>query len=318
MSNRNEKGPDNGTPTNVLRMSATKSRAKSGSAAKPSGISEALWACLLDDYLSEEEDNEFSKIVGVNSMRSRSAWFLPSLGQASRRRASRNIDPRDVRVRGGPDDDEQPETAFGTGEKDVDERSRVDDAEMPPLTWLSVPSSDMDDGKKSIRSRRNGTDEWKRSRKSRSYRSLEKHNLTREPSRHSNRSKSRSKSRSRHRRRSSPVDTEASMKSRPPSGSRSASLVNKHRSRRQSDDWDFEERQPDATFRDARRGHRVGKDERSRRSVSSGRKKRGKSQPMLQPQHHSDRSSKDLHSRVRSYRGHGGVSRRMNSVAMDS
>lgn len=77
------------------RSTVTRSR----SVARPSGLAEALWACALDDYLSEEEEGEFSKILGKEP----TPWYLLETKSVWTKRQNWEGDPRDARTRGGSD-----------------------------------------------------------------------------------------------------------------------------------------------------------------------------------------------------------------------
>lgn len=118
---------------------------------RPTGLTEALWACVLDDYLSEEEEGEFNKILGKPEQ---VPWYLkPEIVacaatprtatprprnrrlRARDPRESRFVDPRDARARGGRDLDSSDEERDGTPGV-WDEASGQD---MPPVMWLSVP-----------------------------------------------------------------------------------------------------------------------------------------------------------------------------------
>jgi hypothetical protein len=109
-----------------------------GHLVRSTGLTEALWACVLDDYLSEEEEGEFNRILGNTE---KVPWYLrPEVVacSATPRKSTRRIragDPRDARARGGRDPDSSDEERDGTPGV-WDEASAP---EMPPVMWLSVP-----------------------------------------------------------------------------------------------------------------------------------------------------------------------------------
>ena len=107
--------------------STTNESSKSGR--RLAGLNEALWACFLDDYLSEEEEGELSKIVG----RKEELSLLCFQEQTHRI----NEDPRTVKARGCLDDDDSFEYRNG-GTPGV--WNDAPTPEMPPIIWLAVPT----------------------------------------------------------------------------------------------------------------------------------------------------------------------------------
>jgi hypothetical protein len=98
------------------------------------GLHEALWACVLDDYVDEEEEKAFSMIIGEQQQQTACLTFPSSKTIA---------DPRSVAARGGP----------GEGLYDGNVR-RLDGTpgiysdsvtnEEPPFMWLALPSKTED------------------------------------------------------------------------------------------------------------------------------------------------------------------------------
>ena len=104
---------------------------------RPTGLTEALWACVLDDYLSEEEEGEISKVLGYHE---NAPWYLnPQAVACTPARNTITIpeqDPRDPRERGGRDSDSSDEERDGTPGVWDDVSSTT---ELPPVMWLSLP-----------------------------------------------------------------------------------------------------------------------------------------------------------------------------------
>jgi hypothetical protein len=65
------------------------------------GLHEALWACVLDDYVDEDEEKEFSMIIGEPYQQTSCLTFPGSTTVADPRL---RVDPRSVAARGGPTD----------------------------------------------------------------------------------------------------------------------------------------------------------------------------------------------------------------------
>ncbi len=107
---------------------------------RPSGLSEALWACVLDDYLSEEEEGEIKKVIGNGE---KTPWYLSpdTVACAGQRPTGQHQfqDPRDAKERGGRACDSSDEGRDGTPGVWDDISSTP---EMPPVMWLSVPPTD--------------------------------------------------------------------------------------------------------------------------------------------------------------------------------
>lgn len=109
---------------------------------RPTGLTEALWACVLDDYLSEEEEGEINKVIGYKE---KTPWYLsPDTVACAGPRPTRRRhvhDPRDPKERGG---------RINANDSSDDERDGTpgvwDDLssapELPPVMWLSVPPKD--------------------------------------------------------------------------------------------------------------------------------------------------------------------------------
>lgn len=114
---------------------------------RPTTLAEALWACALDDYLSEEEEGEFVKILG--NKETRVPWYLKNEAVCAPIRPDTHAihdDPRDARTRGGRELDSSDEERDGTPGV-YDELSQP---EMPPLLWLSIPQIE-ESGKDSVK-----------------------------------------------------------------------------------------------------------------------------------------------------------------------
>jgi hypothetical protein len=102
--------------------------------ARPAGIAEYLWSCVLDDYLSEEEENEFSRIIG---RREGTPFFC---GQRNAPSIREGEDPRSVRIRGGSVSSIVAGAADGTPgvwSNDV--------PDVAPMVWLALPQDVTDD-----------------------------------------------------------------------------------------------------------------------------------------------------------------------------
>ena len=126
----------NHKPFTMPNKKSTKSTAKRRRM-RPTGINEALWACFLDDYLSEEEADEFSKIVGK---REDSLWSwanenIPCGPQVVNKAVEEREDPRSRKARGGVDDDRLIPATDGTPAVWSDETSHT----LPPVMWLDLP-----------------------------------------------------------------------------------------------------------------------------------------------------------------------------------
>lgn len=120
-------------------MASSQNATRKRQLVRPTGLTEALWACVLDDYLSEEEEGEISKVLGY---RENAPWYLnPDTVACTPSRNTRRIlehDPRDPKERGGRHSD--------SSDEDRDGRPGVWDdlsstTELPPVMWLSLPPS---------------------------------------------------------------------------------------------------------------------------------------------------------------------------------
>eukprot|EP00934_Nitzschia_sp_Nitz4_P004346 Nitzschia sp. Nitz4//scaffold17_size182527//125253//126008//NITZ4_001868-RA/size182527-processed-gene-0.65-mRNA-1//-1//CDS//3329539382//4336//frame0 len=116
------------------------SRSKPKSFVRSTGLAEALWACALDDYLSEEEEGEFSKIIGKKDQ---SLWGTLQDSNPWVVRETRTEDPREARMRGGGYEHASGDFEPRDGTPAVwDEASASQGA---PVTWLDVPPEEMED-----------------------------------------------------------------------------------------------------------------------------------------------------------------------------
>jgi hypothetical protein len=118
----------------MASRTATMASQSVSSRTRPSGLSEALWACALDDYLSEEEDGEHSKIVGDSE--AAPWWYRSSIDAPPKVQPA---DPRDANARNG------------RGDNNPGTWSNNTTPEMPPVLWLPLPESSQDDGRGATR-----------------------------------------------------------------------------------------------------------------------------------------------------------------------
>ena len=98
------------------------------------GLHEALWACVLDDYVDEEEEKAFSMIIGEQQQQTACLTFPRSKIVA---------DPRSVAARGGPSDgssDGIVRRLDGTPGVYSDSVTN----EEAPIMWLALPSKTED------------------------------------------------------------------------------------------------------------------------------------------------------------------------------
>jgi hypothetical protein len=120
-------------------MPSSKANGSTKSSRAPScrgGLHEALWACVLDDYVDEEEEKEFSMIIGEPQQQTACLNFPRSNTFADPRMG---VDPRSVAARGGPSDgsyDGVVRRLDGTPGIYSDSVTN----EEPPFMWLALPS----------------------------------------------------------------------------------------------------------------------------------------------------------------------------------
>jgi hypothetical protein len=113
-------------------MASSKKNGSMKSSRAPScrgGLHEALWACVLDDYVDEDEEKAFSMIIGEQQQQTACLTFPRSKTVA---------DPRSVAARGGPSDgsyDGIVRRLDGTPGIYSDSVTN----EEPPFMWLALP-----------------------------------------------------------------------------------------------------------------------------------------------------------------------------------
>ena len=99
------------------------------------GLHEALWACVLDDYVDEEEEKAFSMIIGEQQQQTACLTFPP--------RSKIVVDPRSVAARGGPSDGSFDGTVRRLdGTPGIYSDSVTN--EEAPIMWLALPSKTED------------------------------------------------------------------------------------------------------------------------------------------------------------------------------
>jgi hypothetical protein len=113
-------------------MPSSKANSRMKSSRAPScrgGLHEALWACVLDDYVDEEEERAFSMIIGEQQQQTACLTFP---------RSKISADPRSVAARGGPSD----ESYAGIVRRFDGTPGIYSDSvtnEEPPFMWLALP-----------------------------------------------------------------------------------------------------------------------------------------------------------------------------------
>ena len=100
-----------------------------------SSVNDLIWGCVLNDYVTEEEEQEFTEMVGA---RKRPNIFqAPCTSLPCSPEEPPEIDPRDIKSRGGPQYGARRRSDGTPGIY-----SDVSSNDTPPLLWLSLHGDD--------------------------------------------------------------------------------------------------------------------------------------------------------------------------------
>ena len=102
-----------------------------------SGINDLIWACVLNDYVTEEDEKEFTEMVGAQRL---NILQVPCAAVPCAPVEPPKVDPRDIKSRGGPQYG-APRRSAGT----PGIYSDVSSHDTPPLLWLSFEDDNSHD-----------------------------------------------------------------------------------------------------------------------------------------------------------------------------
>ena len=102
-----------------------------------SGINDLIWACVLNDYVTEEDEKEFTEMVGAQRL---NILQVPCAAVPCAPDELPQVDPRDVKSRGGPQYEARRRSHGTPGIY-----SDVSSHDTPPLLWLSLEDDNSHD-----------------------------------------------------------------------------------------------------------------------------------------------------------------------------
>jgi hypothetical protein len=143
----------------------------------PPRINDALWSCMLDDYVPEDDEQEFHEMLGAPVAQQQASCFLACAPDepAGRRKGDR-IDPRDVLSRGGLS--HMSHSLRRNGTPGIYSGAANPEA---PFVWLTVPSDTTFDDEKGLQWKETQTREQHAARTGR-IRKTDKIEVKRSPS----------------------------------------------------------------------------------------------------------------------------------------